>query len=76
MRERFYVIETRGYSISKSRVNKTEQSSFAVLDRFDCHREVATFPAVRGGGGGDYPRKMNAQTRCAELNAWANARAG
>jgi hypothetical protein len=69
-RPRFIVVSTTGHIIDVARprsgaTNHAPPTSYSVLDRGYCHREVyrATSRA------GDESRKRQAEARCAALNA-------
>lgn len=73
MAARFYVIETRGYSIASG--SSSQSTSFAVLDRLDCHREVAPgrFYVSQTGSSRESDRRRKAEAFAAKLNLWAEA---
>jgi hypothetical protein len=66
VRPRFYVVATSGYSLHK----RTPATSYAVLDRAYCHREVFTAYAGqdRAGGRTDAQRREWCERAAAERN--------
>ncbi len=75
---RFYVVETRGWWIAppgrrQIGTSKPAASSFAVLDRLYCHREVGRFdapnPLTPLAAGSSASRRRRAGLLAAQLNA-------
>ena len=69
MRDRYYIIETRGWGIA-NRTGTTSPppaSSFSILDRAFVHREVRQFYARSGQT--DAQRRELAEAECDHMNA-------
>lgn len=68
--DRYYVIEQHGYSMAGGRAHLGSKAgvSFSLLDRYNCHREVAQSYAVPGAATAT-TRRQRIHAECSRLNA-------